>query len=148
MRRRTAILIGIALLVAAAAIYAYREYSRKPVDIASASPDLQLNSAEVIAQLQKNDSASFRKMEGKILQITGNIKEVSGSDKNWLILLGEEGGMESVRCSMDSSANIGGAGLRVGEPVTIKGTCSGVDADELLGTDLLLNRCVIVKNEK
>ena len=148
MKRRTTILIAVVLLIAAAAIYAYREFTRKPVDMAAASPDFRSKADDIIRQLRSNDSAAFKKMEGKIIEITGIIKDLSGSDQNVLILLGDQGSMESVRCSMDSSTAIVPGTLRIGESVTIRGTCSGVDADELLGTDLLMNRCVIVKTKR
>jgi hypothetical protein len=35
----------------------------------------------------------------------------------------------------------------VGNRIAVKGNCAGYTQDELLGSDIILNRCVIVETE-
>jgi len=63
----------------------------------------------------------------------------------YTVILGEEFLMSSVRCSMDSLHQMDVASLTTGTLVTMKGNCSGFNRDELLGSDVILNRCVIEK---
>ena len=69
-------------------------------------------------------------------------KDESG---HYTLILGEEGSMSSVRCSMDSTHQQAADELQINTEVIIKGACTGFNADQLLGSDVILNRCVIVK---
>ena len=53
--------------------------------------------------------------------------------------------MSSVRFSMDSIHNAQAASLVKGTKAVLKGICTGYNADEMLGSDLILNRAVIEK---
>ena len=53
--------------------------------------------------------------------------------------------MSSVRFSMDSLHNEKAATLVKGQTAVLKGICTGYNADEMLGSDLILNRAVIDK---
>jgi hypothetical protein len=48
---------------------------------------------------------------------------------------------------MDSVHQQDAAKVSVGTSVTVRGACTGFNKDEMgLGSDVILNRCVIVKN--
>jgi hypothetical protein len=62
--------------------------------------------------------------------------------------MGSEESMSSVRCSLDTNYVKKTTGLNIGNQITIKGACTGFNSDELgLGSDVVLNRCVIPNNK-
>jgi hypothetical protein len=58
-------------------------------------------------------------------------------------VLGEAGSMSSVRCSIDSTHSEEAAKVQKGQSLSVKGICSGFMSDEMLGSDVQLDRCVI-----
>ena len=48
---------------------------------------------------------------------------------------------------MDSTHATDYSKLQQGAPVTLKGVVNGAESDELLGTDVKGNRCVVVNNQ-
>lgn len=136
------------VLVAGSAIgvYAYKEYNRKPIDISLSAPDFKDSALNLLTEFESNDSLSQKKYIGKLLLVDGAIKEISQDDKGfYTIALGDSTSMASVRCSMDSLFQNNQVNLTKGQPVSIKGVCSGYNSDELLGSDLILVRCAINK---
>ena len=96
----------------------------------------------MIAAFEKDSATANKQYLGKILAVTGNVKSVEKDDRSATVILGTEGSLASVRCSMDSAFVQQAAAINNGTSVTIKGHCTGYMADELIGSDVILNRCV------
>jgi hypothetical protein len=80
-----------------------------------------------------------------VIEVTGQVKNIDKEGNPVVIFLGPAGAMSSVKCSMDSSHAGGYDAVAAGAQVTIKGTCTGYQTEELLGTDVEMTRCVIRK---
>jgi hypothetical protein len=147
MKKKLFVFTLIVLVVGSAiGVYAYKEYNRKAIDISLSVPDFKDSALNLLTEFESNDSLSQKKYVGKLLLVDGAIKEISQDDKGfYTIALGDSTSMTSVRCSMDSLFQNNQATLVKGQPVSIKGVCSGYNADELLGSDLILVRCAINK---
>lgn len=103
-----------------------------------------LNSAELIAAFEKDSAGANTLYLGKVLQVTGPVKGVEKEEGAATIVLGTESSLSSVRCSMDSEYVKKALLLNPGSMVTVKGACTGFNADEMgLGSDVVLNRCII-----
>lgn len=140
------ILLAILLIGGTIALYAYKEYDRKPVDTSVVSPDFISDAKNLLAEFQSNDSVASKKYNDKVLQVEGLVKEIVKDENGFYsISLGDSTSMSSVRCSMDSIFNGDAEKVIKGKNVSIKGVCSGYNADELLGSDLILVRCNISK---
>lgn len=140
------ILLALILVGAVVAVYVYKEINRKPVDTASAKPDFVNTALFYLEEFQQSDSVAGKKYNDKLLQVEGMVKEVSKNDRGfYTISLGDSSSMSSVRCSIDSVYSNNASVLTRGNVVTVKGVCSGYNADELLGSDLILVRCFINK---
>ncbi len=149
-KKNKLILFGLLLLVAATfgGWYAYKEYNRKNKDLADEKADFDLSSSALIAAFEKNEKAANTTYLQKVIHITDMVKAVDKDDKGfYTVVLGDTAAMSSVRCSMDSVHNNEAATLKKGDKISVKGICTGFNADELgLGSDVILYRSVISKN--
>jgi len=144
MNIKKKIFIGVAVLATAAGLYGYKEYNRKNRDLASVRADIKIHSADLINAFEKNETEANKKFLDKVIQVDGAVKEVIKDEKGYYTLvLGKDGEMSSVRCSMDTVHQQETAGVLKGNNISLKGICTGFNADELLGPDVILNRCVI-----
>lgn len=144
--KRTILLI-ILLIVVAGGIYAWREYNRKNPDLKQAKADYSVQAETLIKEFETDKAASDKKYIGKNIEVSGNIKKVDAETNPVVFFLGNEDEMSSVQCSMDSTHATDYNKLQKGATVTLKGVVNGAESDELLGTDVKLNRCVVVNNQ-
>ena len=75
--------------------------------------------------------------------MNGIIKGIEKEGNEATIILGDTSSMSSVRCSMDTTNTANIASHKEGQLIKITGACTGFNKDELLGSDVILNRCVI-----
>jgi hypothetical protein len=143
--KKKRIIAGILLVaIIGGAWFGYGEYSRKVKDLANVDAQVKMQSSELISVFEKNESAANSELLDKIIAVTGNVKQIERNEYGYYtVVLGDQGSMSSVRCSMDSVHVKDIAGIKEGSSVTVKGACTGFNADELLGSDVILNRCVI-----
>jgi hypothetical protein len=147
MKKRRIILGVIAVAVIGGAWFGYRAYNRKVKDLANVKAQITMHSSELIAAFEKNETVANTELLDKIIAVKGRVKEIEKNDRgHYTIVLGDTARMSSVRCSMDSVHVKEITGLSEGSDVTVKGACTGFNADELLGSDVVLNRCVIEEN--
>ncbi len=145
MKKKTIIISVILLALLVGGWYGYNEYTRKVKSLDKVKADYSMNDLELIRAFEQNESSSNDKYLGKIISVTGNLKKVESNDVgNLFLVLGKEGSLSTVRCSMDSSLQDEARMLKPGNSVTVKGACTGFTSDELLGSDVILNRCVLV----
>ena len=137
------ILLLILIIIIAGGLYAYREYNRKNKDLSSTEAATTTDALTLITTFEKDSSSANKQFLDKVVAVTGTIKKVESEENPVIIFLGDETQMSSVQCSMDSAYSKGHASLKKGTTVTVKGIVTGVQSDELLGTDVKLNRCVI-----
>jgi hypothetical protein len=148
---RKAILYTFAILFligSGVAFYGYKEFYRKHEDIADAKSAFQRTAVQLISEFKTDEVASNSKFLGKVLTVSGLVKAIDNSTGLYIISLGDTSDMASVRCSLDSLHSKEAIEVRVGSQIAIKGYCSGFNADELLGSDVILSRCAIDVNTK
>lgn len=144
MKRKKIILLAIALAVAGGGLYGFSEYTRKVKDLSKVKAQVSMNAAELIASFEKNEAEANARLLDKIIAVKGTVKTVEKNDLGYYTLvLGDEGSLSSVRCSLDPRYHRAVENISTGDYITIKGACTGFHADELLGSDVILNRCVL-----
>lgn len=145
MKGKQKILLACTMIFGAAVWWGYKEYNRKNDDLAFAKSDLQVTSADLIRSFQADEKSANQKFLDKIVSVTGKVKDIDKDEKGYYTLvLGEENTMSSVRCSMDTTHGQDITLIRTGNQITIRGACTGFNSDELLGSDVILNRGVVV----
>ena len=149
MSKQNKIIRGVVVVLFIAVLggwYAYREYNRPLENMANATPQVSIKAVELIAEYEKDETASGQRFTDKVIEVEGTLKEATADDKGFYTLsLGDEASMSSVRCSVDSAFTSAAAQLNKGETIKIKGVCSGFTTDELLGSDVTLVRCAVIK---
>jgi len=140
------LIIGLTILVAlaAGAGYAYHEYYRPHVSMANATSDFDSEAVALIREFESNEAKANKKYLSKVLIVQGMVKAVDSAG-GWVISLGDTITQTSVRCLMDSLFRGTSPAIVRGNQISIKGYCTGFNADELLGSDVLLDRCVLHK---
>ncbi|HET9058161.1 MAG TPA: hypothetical protein VFN30_15050 [Chitinophagaceae bacterium] len=143
MNKKQIILFILFTAIACSSYYAYTEYNRKTPDLKNIKADETITATELIDQFVNNEQKTNNKYFNKILSVTGIIKEIQKSDSINTVVIGDTTSMNSVRCTMDMLHQKQATILTTGTIVTIKGICTGFNPDELLGSDVVLNRCFI-----
>lgn len=145
--KRSILLIVLALIIVVG-FYGYREYFRTNKDLAEVAPEVTVSAPDLIQAFERDTAAANKSYLGKIVAVSGTVKGVEREDRSATIILGESGTMSSVRCSMDTAHLAETAAIKEGQAVTVKGACTGFNQDELLGSDVVLNRCVVATNKQ
>lgn len=145
-------LIGLLLLITiGVGIWqGLKEYNRPNKDVANVKADVKISAIDLIHEYETNDTLSNQKYLGKVLEVNGNIKKIDKDDAGgYVVVLGDTASLSSVRCALDSTHNGDAATLKSGSSATVRGFCSGFNKDDMgLGSDVILNRSAIIKNEK
>jgi hypothetical protein len=148
MKKKTFILSFISVGVIGGVWFGYNEYNRKVKDLADVKAQITMQTNELITAFEKDEKIANAQYLDKIIAVKGNVKTIEKDDRgNYSIVLGDNGSMSSVRCSMDSVHVKDVSSIKEGIEVVVKGACTGFNSDELLGSDVILNRCVLVSSK-
>ena len=143
------VLVAVVMIALTAGLYGYIEYTRTNTDLVYAKADHVIGVKELVKEFEENEQAANTKFLDKIIAVNGSVKDVIKDDRGfYTVIVGNEGYTSSVRCSMDADHQLTDIQLQLGNNITIKGICTGFNADQLLGSDVILNRCVIEKGDK
>lgn len=147
MKRKKTILVivGVILVfVAVAAFYIYKEYNRTHKDTAELKPEFSITATQLIKDFEMDEKSSDQKYWDKVVEVNGLVKDIQKDDRGFYsVVLGDTSTKSSVRCSMDSTHNREAESVQKGNRAILKGICTGFNADELLGSDVILVRCVV-----
>jgi uncharacterized protein (DUF1330 family) len=149
MKRKKIIWLTVLIVALGGAWYGYKEYTRTNKDLLEVKAGFILSAVDLIKEYESNDSAATKKYNGKIVEVNGSVKKVETDEQGYYtIVLGDTANLSSIRCSMDSTHYKEAANIVEGSSVTIRGACTGFNKDEMgLGSDVILNRSVIIKKE-
>ncbi|MGZ3910960.1 MAG: OB-fold protein [Flavisolibacter sp.] len=144
---RKLILLVVLLAIGAGVYYAYREYHRVNRDLKGSRADFTTDALSLIDHFAKDSSGAGKKYTDKLVSVSGTVKSIDTNGNPVVIALGQTGQMSSVQCSMDSVYASEYSKIKEGDLLTIKGMCTGGRTEDLFGTDVILNRCVL-ENKK
>ena len=147
IKRRWSLGIAGFLIIATIAIYGLREYYRKNLPMAEMKISERISYSDLLEAFTQNDSLANARFLGKVLLVEGPLKTIDFPNK--LISLGDGSSTSAIQCSLESSS-VPPRHLKKGDVIIVKGNCTGFNADELLGTDVILNRAIVIslKNGK
>jgi hypothetical protein len=141
------VLVAVLVLGAAGGYYAYSEYNRRNPEMADVKAAFSLSNTEVLQAFETDLTKANQQYLEKVLEIGGPIKALEQDDKGfYTVVLGAEESMSAVRCVIDSLYTQQVATLKTGSMVRVRGLCVQYSADDMgLGSDLILNRCCLIK---
>lgn len=140
------IVLPLLVILAAVGIYFYKEYNRVHKDTAKLKPDFTLKASDLVKEFEVDEQASNKKYWDKVILVDGVVKQVEKDERGFYsVALGDTTSMSSVRCSIDSLHSNEAAAVQQGSRIAIKGICTGFNADEMLGSDVILTRSVVNK---
>ncbi len=135
-------LVGIVVVAGIVAIYAYREFNRKPTDLATVTAQKTVTVANLVASYEADEAAANKEYLGKTILVSGNIAEINNQQDTLLnVLLGNADNLHGVSCLLDIKQLEEIKHFHVGDSIAIKGICTGYLAD------VELNRCVIIQDK-
>ena len=141
--------IILLIIVLAAIVYGYKEYTRTNKQLINARADYIITADSLIKEYETNDSIATAIYNGRIIEVSGAVKSVEKDNSGfYTVILGSQEGLSAVRCSIDSGQAAKAAEINNGSSVIIRGVCTGFNKDELgLGSDVILNRCAIINKK-
>lgn len=145
-RRRLLFIIAgiIGIAVIGAGSYAYYEFNRENEDLGNARPDIVITSSELMKKFSADLKISDSLYKNKVVEITGVITRIDSTELPVIVFFGEKNSMSSIQCSMDPEHQESYRSVMVGNMTRLKGMYIGAISEELFGTDIKLNRCVII----
>ena len=144
MISRKNILLAVLLIILSGSIYIYKEYNRTNTNVAEEKSTFMVDANKLIKEFSNDDSAATKKYVGKMISVRGIVKNLTTDERGYYTLnLGDTASLSAVRCSIDSMYSSKAITLKPGAFITVKGMCTGYNEDELLGLDVIINRCFI-----
>jgi len=113
-------------------------FNLEAADLRKAKPDFIISAADLQQAFENNEVSASAKFVNRIIEVSGNIESISIGEENALNLTLQTGSdLSSVICTIPDAAST--VNLSTGNPITVRGECSGYLMD------VLLNNCVIIK---
>ena len=143
MKRKNIIrfILILLFLLTAAALFIFKEYNRTHKDTANLVPDFSVTAISFIKDFESDEQVSNKKYWDKVIQVEGTVKDINKDERGFFsVILGDTASLSSVRCSMDSTHNNEAGLVQKGRRAIVKGICAGFNADEMLGSDVILVR--------
>ena len=142
----------LVILLLVAGIYIYKEYNRTTADVKKLEPNFSTEAITLIKEFEQNETNAQKKYTGLniVLSVKGYLKGIEMEGNNYTLILGDSASMSSVRCRMDSTHVADAKNINKGALVTINGYFNGYKGDDtgMLGSDVELNRCVIMDKKE
>lgn len=125
-KRRTILWLGILLLVLIGAGWGWHLYDKPHQSAAGESADLTIQADSLYHQYQTDEKTADRKFIGKVLKVSGKLSEIqrSGNTEIWILAADPAAGGGGINCQIFSGTRVDQE-PKPGDPVTIKGRCTG-----------------------
>ena len=134
MSKKRLIWTSILVVAALVALYLYKEYNRTNSDLTNLKADIEISAGDLIKEFETGDSAANKKYLDKVIELTGNVKNLEKDDAgDYTIVIGDTLSMSSVRCLPDTNHRSDAAIIKENSTITIRGVCTGFIKKEMLG---------------
>ncbi len=133
MKKLIKYILIIVIVVLTAGIYVY---NKPHMDIKSARPDFILDAQTLFNDFETDEDAANIQYLDKVMLVKGNVREIILQNGGMSVVLDAGNSLFGVNCNINELKN---PKFKTGDPVKIKGICTGMLAD------VALNNCVIVE---
>lgn len=138
-KKRNIVLLVLSTLLIAFCIYINSKLTAENyIDIENVSTELNVTSNKLVATFMDNEEQADKMFSGKIIEITGRVKEVTFlNNRNTVILYGQNS-TSGIICDFDTNQLEEIKNLSKNQKVTIKGICKGFLKDVVILNCLLM----------
>jgi hypothetical protein len=139
------LIVFVVLAAIAAGIYGYIA-TEKFADTKDRKAAFSVSAIDFIREFEKSDSAANKKYTDKIITVSGTVSEIEPADTTVNIKFIDTTSGSYAIFAFQEQHIAEAKTLKVGDSVSIKGSCSGGVFSEILGTEFItFKRCAIVK---
>lgn len=132
------VLLSIILALSLFGVYYYINHDFRN-SVQNKKPDFELSSKDLFLEFDRDDDQAHSKYLGKTLSISGVIASVSQEGDRITISLETEDMMSAVVCELNVSLAPKNLSVKEGDPIKIKGECSGKLIDIILVNSVIVN---------
>jgi hypothetical protein len=134
-------MVAAVLIAGIAGVYiAYNQWNKEHAD-ASDVAGIKVSAQELLKAYQTNEQDANAKFVGKVVEVSGEIAEISGDTLPKIIVAVPDEIMEGIVISIDKRYTSDVANLKAGDKAVFKGFCSGY----LQLSGVIVNDAVVVK---
>lgn len=134
------ILIGLIILMSIVILYGLNLYNKPHLNVEKTDADLVINFQDLLDDYKNDENLANRKYVDQVIQINGEISEITVENGNSIIIFKDSTGTSSVMCHMSPEENLKVLKLKKDGEIILKGICNGYLID------VIMIRCVLVNN--
>ena len=117
----------------------YYMFNKKVPSMASEKSEAAIDAAQLYQEFETDEAAASAKYVGKIVAVSGAVLESSTLEDGTPKVLLDTGSDFGVSCEFDPNTKHAKTTFALGEKLTLKGECAGINLD------VQLARCVVVE---
>ncbi len=118
------------------AAYAYYLWNKPHEDMAASKAAATLTAGQLLSEYTADETAANGKYLGQTIAVSGKVKEMTEEGGVLKVMLDAGDENFGVYCTLDSAFQHPRRVFPIGEPITFKGKCDGINLD------VQLSRCV------
>ena len=130
------LLIALVLFLVGAGV-AWYIFTETFTDTAERKPEYTVEAMDFIKEFEKNDSVANKKYTEKIIAVNGTVSEIEAADTTANIKFVDTLSGSYIIFAFQQQHLAEAKLLKVGDKVSIKGSCSGGTYSEILGTEFI-----------
>ena len=135
----------LVLIAIGAGVYFYIALEKQP-DTKNEKADFTVNAIDFIREFEKDDKAANKKYAEKIITVNGMVSEIEAVDTTVNIKFIDTTSGSYAIFAFQEQHVAEAKTVKVGDSVSIKGSCSGGILSEILGTEsITFKRCTLNK---
>lgn len=139
MKGKKSLILVFLMLIILGLVFAIYCYNKPHIDVKESEAAYILTAQNLIDEYQRNETKTNEKYSEIVIQVNGNIFEISTLKGNSVITLKDDNLESSIKCYMLPEENRKALKLKKGQDIEIKGICTGY----LL--DVIMVRCTLVE---
>lgn len=124
------VIISAVVILALVGVAIYFVYNKPHRSIETA--DESIDAEALVAAFDQSENDANKRFLDKVIEVKGKVKEVVKQDGGYILMLGEDGSIGSVSCTLNPEQDSVAFGLKAGDEVVVRGICTGFLLDVVL----------------
>uniref|UniRef100_UPI004047D49F OB-fold protein n=1 Tax=Roseivirga sp. TaxID=1964215 RepID=UPI004047D49F len=138
MKRKTLLIITIVVALIAAYVV-YSNFLKTAPSMKNRETEFRLSANELYAQFDADEIAANAKFQNKILEISGEVVEVTSELEGNPSISLKTDGFGVIKCTLESALSFEALqNMAIGDELTIKGECIGMLLDVLIERSIII----------